>query len=51
MAGNASFLSSVIPAMQKRLAELEAAKLMEEKAARADGEIAIDAKPLSSTVH
>ena len=51
MAGNASFLSRVIPAMQKRLAELEAAELIQKKAARADGEIAIDAKPLSSTVH
>ena len=51
MGGNAFNLRRVIPAMQKRLAELEAADLIKKKAARADGEIAIDAKPLSSTVH
>ncbi len=44
-------MSPVIPVMQKRFAELKAAKLLEEKAAKADGEIAIDAKPLPSTVY
>ena len=51
MVGNASILSRVIPVMQKRFAELEAANLIERKAARADGEIAINAKPLSSAVY
>jgi len=36
--------------MQKRFAELEAAKLRDTKAAKADGEAVIDAKPLPSTV-
>ena len=36
--------------LQKRGAELAAAKLLERKAAKAEGEEVLDAKPLSSTV-
>ena len=36
--------------LQKRGAELAAAKLLERKAAKAKGEEVLDAKPLSSTV-
>ena len=36
--------------VQKRRAVLEAAKLLETKAAKAEGEEVLDAKPLSSTV-
>ena len=43
-------ITAVVLALQKRLAELEAAQLLEAKAAKADGEVVADAKPLPAAV-
>ncbi len=41
---------AIVLAAQKRFAELEAAQLLEAKAAKADGEVVADAKPLHAAV-
>ena len=49
MCGSAD-CDSVVLALQKRFAELEAAQLLDAKAAKADGEVVADAKPLPAAV-